>query len=676
MRAGLFGAGRRRLKFPTTKSGKVKRRGSTVVYLIILFSIGLATFLLITSTGAFLDDVDYQNGSYLAEISPGKLSIAEQFRRATTGTTPQIKSHSTVVTGFFPIKSKHSIDSYMEWMGTMLGLNDAMIIFTSPDMVDNMTKLRQHAVNRTVVIGLELEDLPMVQNYPLSVWEAEFAKDSEKRVHAGYQVFWIWLSKTFFLEQSATMNPFQSEIFMWSDIGCFRKKSERRWKGQQMVVHPEIIPDGRMLHMAHHPPNPPPTVWWTNKLGEREKQHFYHSGTMMAGSINTIFKFHKAFLATFQGFLDRKLFVGDDQTVLQCTCLQNPDMCAYVPYDQVADNHYFGLRTALQKGGKYDLWFPPSFNSNTLPEPLQSDTTRLPKAISLLDKPPPYKDSDIHKLSDNLIASPNTVVTAYFKVPSKFKHDSYNGWIKNMLSLQDPMTIFTSPDLLPIISEFRSHAKNRTVIISMNLDDLPIGSLFSTTFWQDQLNRDPEKNIHRSYQLFWIWLSKSWWTTQAIKHNFFQSDLFFWSDMGCFRNQKYNYKTMIQHREQVPRNEMIQMAHHKPNPPDEVFYNDKYNKRANFYHSGSQFAAYKDTWTKFHKYFLDTIDGFLERNMIILEDQAVLQSVCLRYPEICAYVPFNQVKPKDNHYFGLRYVVHAGGGYKLWRHPNNPLASQ
>ena len=292
----------------------------------------------------------------------------------------------------------------------------------------------------------------------------------------------------------------------------------------------------------------------------------------------------------------------------------------------------------------------------------------LPLAKSLLTQPPPFLDSQIIKLSDNLITSPNTVVTAYFRVPSKHKADNYDGWMKNMLSLQDAMVIFTSPDLVSQIKELRQHALNRTVIVPLALDDLPIGTLFSTDFWQDQLNRDPEKKRHKSYQLFWIWLSKSWCTTQAIRLNVFDSDLFMWSDIGCFRDARYNFKTMIQYPSQVPPHEMMQMAHHTPNPPaaQQLFWNDKYNFKPNFYHSGSQMVAFTETWKTFHAHFLDTIDGFLERHMIIVEDQAVLQSVCLRYPEGCAYVPFDQIK--DNHYFGLRYVTHHGGNYKLWRH--------
>jgi hypothetical protein len=290
----------------------------------------------------------------------------------------------------------------------------------------------------------------------------------------------------------------------------------------------------------------------------------------------------------------------------------------------------------------------------------------LPSAKTLLTQPPPFKKSQIIKLSENMINSPNTVVTAYHRVPSKFKPGKYDGWMQNMLSLQDAMVIFTEAAMVDQIKELRKHALNRTVIIPLELHDLPYGTLYPTQFWEDQLNRDPEKRIHRSYELFWIWLSKSWCVSQAIDMNIFQSDLFMWSDIGCFREKKFNSQTMIQHREQVPPNEMMQMAHHTPNPPDEELFNDKYHQKEHFYHSGSQFVAYKDTWAKFHEYFLDTIDRFLENDMIIVEDQAVLQSTCLTHPEICVYVPFTEVK--DNHYFGLRYVVNQGGNFKFWRY--------
>jgi hypothetical protein len=268
-----------------------------------------------------------------------------------------------------------------------------------------------------------------------------------------------------------------------------------------------------------------------------------------------------------------------------------------------------------------------------------------------------------------LVSAPNTVVTGYFTLKSKFAKEEYLKWMSNMLSLQDAMVIFTSPELVETMQGFRQHALNRTVIIPMELEHVELVKKYDEAFWQHQLDIDPEKRIHKSYQLFWIWLSKSFLVKTAAELNIFNSDIYMWSDIGCFRNTKYNGKEMIAHREVVPTDRIFQMAHHEPQPPPYIWWNDKYNQKPLFYHSGSQMVGYKNTWLTFHTEFMATVAGFVERDMFIGEDQTVLQSTCLRIPTLCAYVPMTQVN--DNHYFGLRFVVHNGGTnkYQYWYPP-------
>jgi len=49
-----------------------------------------------------------------------------------------ITSPITIVTAYFQIRSKYAKETYMEWMSTMLSLQDSMIIFTTPDWVGRM----------------------------------------------------------------------------------------------------------------------------------------------------------------------------------------------------------------------------------------------------------------------------------------------------------------------------------------------------------------------------------------------------------------------------------------------------------------------------------------------------------------------------------------------------------
>lgn len=298
-------------------------------------------------------------------------------------------------------------------------------------------------------------------------------------------------------------------------------------------------------------------------------------------------------------------------------------------------------------------------------------------AQTVLQTPLSKIPHSVNKLSEQLASSPNTVVTAYFSVKSKYGSDKYDEWMKNILSIQDAMVIFTQKDTVDKIKELRAHAMAKTVVIEMKLEDLPIAQVGdSDSFWENQLDIDREKKRHQSYQLFWIWLSKSWWTTQAIHLNYFSSEFYMWSDIGCFRNAKYNNKQVIQHPDVVPQGALLFMAHHPPNPPPQPIWMDKFKEKQHFYHSGSQAAGTATAWRSYHAQFSKTLDEFIAAGLFIGEDQCVLQAACLQQPALCAYVPFDQVN--DNHYFGLRYVLHSGpkssrrkdGNYEYWRPPS------
>ena len=296
-----------------------------------------------------------------------------------------------------------------------------------------------------------------------------------------------------------------------------------------------------------------------------------------------------------------------------------------------------------------------------------------------------YNVNNIVKLAEPLVQSNThhpqaTIVTAYFQIRSKHSSDSYDTWIRNMLSLQDPMVIFCSPALISKIRTLRQHhAADRTVIIPMEIEDVPLAVHYNQSFWEHQFHIDQEAKIHQGYQVFWIWLSKTWWVNEAIRHNFFNSEVFVWSDMGCFRNSAYAGKTMVVHPEIIPRHSMLFMAHHPPNPPPQRIWNNKYTPATKpfFFTSGSIFAGYADTFQNFHQEFTHTtIPEFLKRDMFLGEDQLVIQSTCLLHPTLCAYIPSKQVP--DNHYFGLRTALHRGGDYKLWYPPglDQPLQPQ
>ena len=103
--------------------------------------------------------------------------------------------------------------------------------------------------------------------------------------------------------------------------------------------------------------------------------------------------------------------------------------------------------------------------------------------------------------------------------------------------------------MVETIQTLRAHAVNGTVIIAMELDDLPIAQLHHAidddddemSFWTNQLEMDREKKLHKSYKVFWIWLSKTWFVVQAVEMDYFHSSFYMWQDIGAFRNQEVSF---------------------------------------------------------------------------------------------------------------------------------------
>lgn len=268
----------------------------------------------------------------------------------------------TMVTAYFSIPSKFTSSQYLQWMSNFLSVQDCMVIFTSSDMLDTIREFRAASLTKTVFIVMSVEDVPIAQ-IGKGFWENQLKIDPEKKIHRSYQLFWIWLSKSWFVVQAIQEDFFGTRtnpkgLFMWQDIGSYRNTN---YNGQTILVHTDVVPAKTILWMAHHRTNPPPDPIWNAKF--KQRTYYFHSGSQGAGDSEAWLEFHEKFAETIRQFLARQMFIGEDQCVLQSTCQQYPNLCAYIQATQVSDNHYFGLRYALVHGGNYDLWRMPTVDA-------------------------------------------------------------------------------------------------------------------------------------------------------------------------------------------------------------------------------------------------------------------------------------------------------------------------
>ena len=262
----------------------------------------------------------------------------------------QQQSQHTIVTAYFPLNAKHPPSDYEQWMVTMLSVQDPVIVFTSE--VALVQQHREHALDRTLIVPMQLTDLPLAQRHNATFWQRQMDINPDREQHKDYRVLWIWLSKTFWIMESIRLNPFGSDMFMWCDIGSFRFDWDKeRLFGKELIRHPELVPRHSILQISHNDIRPHPSVWLARKI----PYHFFHSGSQAVGYSDTWERFYEAFQTTVQHFLERNLFIGEDQIVMQATCVQNNDLCTYLNRKEVNDDEFFGLKYMLHFGGDHQF---------------------------------------------------------------------------------------------------------------------------------------------------------------------------------------------------------------------------------------------------------------------------------------------------------------------------------
>jgi hypothetical protein len=219
-----------------------------------------------------------------------------------------------------------------------------------------------------------------------------------------------------------------------------------------------------------------------------------------------------------------------------------------------------------------------------------------------------------------------TIVTAYFNIESKHPHSSYLQWMENMLSLQDPMIIYTTSEMVSTFKKLRRHALGRTKIVEMELNDMRM-SQYGTEFWEKQLAIDPERMTHKSFYLYWVWAEKVEFLWRAVEDNPFNSEFFAWVDMGYYRTKDYNNKRMLQRiPTKLQRNQILALDVSGISS-DGV--------------GGGFIGGYADGLMRFHALYYDILDANKD-NFFIGKEQDWFEKVCRENVGLCMLVRVSQ----------------------------------
>jgi len=253
---------------------------------------------------------------------------------------------TTIVTAYYKLpKSKASHQQYMDWMKNMLAIDNNMIIFCEPKLVDEISELRSDRPEKTRVIGTHISDF---YTYRYSNYFLEHSKmDPEVAIGHNIFLYMIWSEKSHFLKRAIELDPFASDYFLWTDIGCFRRPNTEylRWPNPQRIAS---LPKNKVLMLSVYTFTEEelrtrsletlPSFQFTNRIG----------GTIFGGGKQVLLDWHDKYYNMLEYFIAAGRFIGKDQSIMNSVYLMNRNMCELVNWIPGCSDVWFYLQDYLR----------------------------------------------------------------------------------------------------------------------------------------------------------------------------------------------------------------------------------------------------------------------------------------------------------------------------------------
>ena len=247
----------------------------------------------------------------------------------------------TVVTAFYPIKSKFPTSTYLNWCQTFLRMESPIVLFTEESLVQTFMNMRG---DRPIKIyAVPFESLPMWVKYQDN-WKKNHAIDPEAFRHTP-ELYTVWAQKPMFVEKAIEYNPLHTDYFFWCDIGAFREPN----------ISPVIL---QTFPTTQYLPNDRIVMQSMGNLEESDKvkrnDGIYGEcitsswnevrlvGGLWGGHRDGCAKWIEAYQHMLEKYFKAERFAGKDQQVMLSTYLDNPSLAYIVqPTTTGIDNWFF-----------------------------------------------------------------------------------------------------------------------------------------------------------------------------------------------------------------------------------------------------------------------------------------------------------------------------------------------
>ena len=237
---------------------------------------------------------------------------------------------ATVVSAYYQVSSKHSVDEYRRWLANFLLLEAPVVLYTdAASHASVLAPLLGASAKRN--LRIEFVEMPAFHCNSLGVdWNRQHALDPEhdRQSAALYQV---WNEKIHFVRLAAERNPFNTRWFAWTDSGSFRghnnctavyaafPRADRLVSGRVSV--------NLISGVVRHPKKASTAA---DELPRLITDRDVVAGGFIFGDRAAFESFHTLYYGLLARYAARGTFVGKEQLLLTACLVKQPDL--FVPY--------------------------------------------------------------------------------------------------------------------------------------------------------------------------------------------------------------------------------------------------------------------------------------------------------------------------------------------------------
>jgi hypothetical protein len=193
----------------------------------------------------------------------------------------------------------------MEWIKNFMSMGMKTVIFTDSGSINDLQTLYPPSENRKYIIK-------PIEKFVTSVfeWETDLEMDHEKSIHS-IDLYKLWNEKIFFVAEAIQNNFYNTNKFVWIDIGSFRSSSIL----PQLAGFPDEskIVNGKVTFLQIQ-------KFQMSELQNLQTvdnrfQHVDRIGGMFGGDIESLKKFTMIHFSTLKEFKEKGVFAGKDQSL-------------------------------------------------------------------------------------------------------------------------------------------------------------------------------------------------------------------------------------------------------------------------------------------------------------------------------------------------------------------------